>query len=95
MEVRNFNKVIVNAVDYGDLKVFALALCEAMEQGKRYLLRTAASLVKVMGGISICDISGKCGGGRHPQGGSRDIAGSISGIRYTEYNGKWAVPYCL
>ena len=32
MEVRNFNKVIVNAVDYGDLKVFALALYEAMEQ---------------------------------------------------------------
>ena len=30
MEVRNFNKVIVNAVDYGDLKVFVLALYEAM-----------------------------------------------------------------
>lgn len=43
MEVRNFNKVIVNAVDYGDLKVFALALYEAMEQGKRFLFRTAAS----------------------------------------------------
>ncbi|MFR2693402.1 MAG: four-carbon acid sugar kinase family protein [Enterocloster bolteae] len=42
MEVRNFNKVIVNAVDYGDLKVFALALYEAMEQGKRFLFRTAA-----------------------------------------------------
>ena len=52
MEVRNFNKVIVNAVDYGDLKVFALALYEAMEQGKRFLFRTAASLVKVMGGIT-------------------------------------------
>ena len=42
MEVRNFNKVIVNAVDYGDLKVFALALYEAMGQGKRFLFRTAA-----------------------------------------------------
>ena len=52
MEVRNFNKVIVNAVDYGDLKVFALALYEAMGQGKRFLFRTAASLVKVMGGIT-------------------------------------------
>ena len=52
MEVRNFNKVIVNAVDYGDLKVFALALYEAMGEGKRFLFRTAASLVKVMGGIT-------------------------------------------
>lgn len=52
MEVRDFNKVIVNAVDYGDLKVFALALYEAMEQGKRFLFRTAASLVKVMGAIT-------------------------------------------
>ena len=52
MEVRNFNKVIVNAVDYGDLKVFALALYETMGQGKRFLFRTAASLVKVMGGIT-------------------------------------------
>ncbi len=32
----------VTALWYGSLKVFALALCEAMEQGKRYLLRTAA-----------------------------------------------------
>ncbi|MCI6125724.1 hypothetical protein [Enterocloster clostridioformis] len=68
----------VTALWYGNLKVFALALCEAMEQGKRYLLRTAASLVKVMGGISICDISGKCGGGCRPSGDSGDIAGAVS-----------------
>ena len=51
----------VTALWYGNLKVFALALCEAMEQGKRYLLRTAASLVKVMGGISICIFPGNVG----------------------------------
>lgn len=52
MEVRDFNKVVVNAVDYGDLKVFALALYQAMNEGKRFLFRTAASLVKVLGGIT-------------------------------------------
>ena len=47
-----FNKIIVNAIGYGDLKVFCLALYRAMDQGKRFLFRTAASLVKVIGGIA-------------------------------------------
>ena len=50
--VRDFNKVVVNAVDYCDIKVFAIALYRAMKQGKHYMFRTAAGLVKVMGGIS-------------------------------------------
>ena len=49
---QDFCKVVVNAVDYGDLKVFALALYRVMEQGKQFLFRTAASLVKVMGGVT-------------------------------------------
>lgn len=52
MEVSGFNKIIVNAIGYGDLKVFCLALYRAMDQGKRFLFRTAASLVKVIGGIA-------------------------------------------
>lgn len=52
MKVHDFHKVVVNAVDYGDLKVFALALYRAMGQGKRFLFRTAASLVKVLGGVT-------------------------------------------
>lgn len=49
--VSDFGKVVVNAVCYADLKVFVIALMQAMAQGKRYLFRSAASLVRVLGGI--------------------------------------------
>ena len=52
MRAERFQKVIVNAVDEADLKVFAVALYRAMEKGKTFLLRTAASLVKMMGGVT-------------------------------------------
>ena len=52
MTVENFNKVIVNAVDYCDLKVFCTALYRTMEKGKTFLFRSAASLVKVIGGVT-------------------------------------------
>jgi len=52
LAVSNFNKVCVNAIDYCDLKVFGVAFYSAMEKGKRFILRTAAGLVKVLGGIS-------------------------------------------
>ena len=52
MAVTGFNKVCVNAVDYCDVKVFAVALYRAMAQGKTFLFRTAAGLVKVVGGIT-------------------------------------------
>lgn len=51
LKVNNFNKIIVNAIDYTDITVFALALIKAVKQGKRFLFRSAASLVRVMGGI--------------------------------------------
>lgn len=50
--VKDFNKIVVNAADYCDIKVFSIALYRAMKQGKHYMFRTAAGLVKVMGGIS-------------------------------------------
>lgn len=52
MAVTGFNKVCVNAVDYCDVKVFAVALYRAMARGKTFLFRTAAGLVKVVGGIT-------------------------------------------
>ena len=52
MAVTDFGKVCVNAVDYCDVKVFAVALYRAMAQGKTFLFRTAAGLVKVVGGIT-------------------------------------------
>ena len=52
MEVTGFNKIIVNAIDYADIKVFCIALFRAMARGKVFLFRTAAAIVKVMGGVS-------------------------------------------
>lgn len=52
LQVENFNKVIVNAVDYVDVKVFAIALLKAMAQGKNFMFRTAAAFTKVIGGVA-------------------------------------------
>ncbi|MCC8060890.1 MAG: hydroxyacid dehydrogenase [Clostridiales bacterium] len=52
MGVKDFNKIIVNAVDYVDLKVFCTALYRAMAKGKVFMFRTAAAIVKVMGGVT-------------------------------------------
>ena len=51
MAVNDFNKIIVNAVDYADVKVFCTALYRAMAKGRVFMLRTAAAIVKVLGGI--------------------------------------------
>ena len=51
MGVTGFNKVIVNAVDYADVKVFCTALYRAMAKGKVFMFRTAArAIVKGDGG---------------------------------------------
>lgn len=52
MEVNDFNKIIVNAIDYVDVKVFCVALYRAMAKGKTFMFRTAAAIVKVMGGVT-------------------------------------------
>ena len=49
--VNGFNKVIVNAVDYVDVKVFSIALLQAMAKGKTFMFRTAAAFTKVIGGV--------------------------------------------
>lgn len=53
MAVEGFNKIVVNAVDYVDVKVFAVALIQAMAKGKNFMFRTAAAFTKVIGGV--CD----------------------------------------
>lgn len=52
LAVRNYGKVVVNAVDACDLKIFCTCLYRAMAQGRRYLFRTAAGFVKEFAGIS-------------------------------------------
>lgn len=44
--------ICVDAADYIDLKVFAVALYRALARGRRFVFRTAAGLVRVLGGIS-------------------------------------------
>ena len=51
LNVDNFNKVVVNALDEIDLKVFVIALIKALNLNKRFIFRTAASFVKVFGAI--------------------------------------------
>lgn len=52
LSIQDFNKIIVNAIDYIDVKVFCVALYRAMAKGKNFMFRSAAALVKVMGGVS-------------------------------------------
>ncbi|MGG2090764.1 four-carbon acid sugar kinase family protein [Priestia aryabhattai] len=52
VQVKHFNKVVVNAVDEVDVKIFTIALVQAMNQGKNFLFRSAAALPKVIGGVT-------------------------------------------
>ncbi|MGB8455672.1 MAG: four-carbon acid sugar kinase family protein [Anaerocolumna sp.] len=52
MKVNQFNKVIVNALDYQDVFVFCIALYKALDKGKNFMFRTAASFIKIMGGFT-------------------------------------------
>lgn len=52
LAVEDFGKVIVNSLCYDDVKVFVTACLRAMAKGKRFLFRSAAAVVKVLGGVS-------------------------------------------
>ncbi|MFJ8066024.1 four-carbon acid sugar kinase family protein [Psychrobacillus sp. NPDC096426] len=52
LQVTDFNKVIVNAVDYVDVEIFVITLVKAMKAGKQFMFRSAAALTKVIGGVS-------------------------------------------
>lgn len=52
LSVHDFGKIIVNAADDCDVRVFAAALYRAMAKGKNYMIRCAAALVKAMGNVS-------------------------------------------
>ncbi|MFM1655743.1 four-carbon acid sugar kinase family protein [Brevibacillus sp. B_LB10_24] len=51
LQVSGFNKIVVNAVDDVDVKIFAIALIRAIRSGKNFAFRSAASFAKVIGGI--------------------------------------------
>lgn len=48
LNVSTFNKIIVDSVNYYDLKIFAICFLRAIYFGKEYIIRGAASLVKVL-----------------------------------------------
>ena len=52
MQVRDYGRVVVNAIDACDLKIFCTCLYRAMAGGRRFIFRTAAGFVKEFGGIS-------------------------------------------
>ncbi len=56
LAARDFNKIILDAVDYVDVKVFAIAFLRALAKGKNYLLRSAAA---IRGCLAACP-PGRC-----------------------------------
>lgn len=50
--VKNFGKVIVNSIDYVDVKVFAVSYIRAVRKGKEFMLRSAAAITKILGGVA-------------------------------------------
>ncbi|WP_078544833.1 four-carbon acid sugar kinase family protein [Litchfieldia alkalitelluris] len=52
LAVEHFNKVVVNAIEESDVRIFSIALIAAIQKGKRFIFRTAAAFTKVIGDIS-------------------------------------------
>ena len=51
MSVHGFGKIVVNSETYDDLKVFCYALYLAMGEGRQFMIRSAAGIVKTLGCI--------------------------------------------
>jgi uncharacterized protein YgbK (DUF1537 family) len=52
MRVSDNQRVVVNATGYIDLEIFVLGLLKAEEAGKRFLIRSSASFVKIRGAVT-------------------------------------------
>jgi uncharacterized protein YgbK (DUF1537 family) len=52
LKAEKFGKVIFNALDYQDIAVCCAALCRALDAGKKFIIRSAAAIPKVLGGVS-------------------------------------------
>ncbi len=100
-KVSNFGKVVVNAIDYCDVKVFCIALIKVIEKGKRFIFRSGSALTKVLGGVSdrglltrdeLIKGDGKTGGliivGSHVQKTTEQLEElkSCSFVRFIEFN---------
>lgn len=52
METNEFNKIIVNAVSYDDIRIFLAGYIKATSEGKNFIFRSAAAIPKLLGGVS-------------------------------------------
>jgi uncharacterized protein YgbK (DUF1537 family) len=52
LSVNGFVKIILNALDYDDIRVFCAALYQALDKGKHFMIRSGAAIPKILGGIS-------------------------------------------
>lgn len=59
LSLKNFDKLIVNALNYNDLKVFITCFEDIYNQNKNYIFRTAASFVRIIGGIKEKELLNK------------------------------------
>ena len=50
--VQNFGKITVDSLTYEDVQVFAIAYYRALRKGKNFLIRSAAALVRILGGVT-------------------------------------------
>lgn len=57
--LEGFEKLVVNATCYSDLKVFCVSFLEAVAKGKRFISRSAAAWPKILGGVITTDLLGR------------------------------------
>ncbi len=76
LAVHDFQKVIVNATTYEDVKVFLTGYLKAVVLGKRFMFRTAAAVPKLLGGISDRALLEREDFGKRAQAGGLVIVGS-------------------
>lgn len=51
-KVEGFNKIIVNVIDYVDVKVFIIVFIWVVNSGKEFMFRSVVVIIKVFGGVS-------------------------------------------
>ena len=49
--LHDFGKIVVNSTSYADVAVLCSALLQALDMGRHYIIRGAASVARVLGGI--------------------------------------------
>lgn len=98
---QDYTRFVVNAASYADVKLFAAAVYRALAAGKRFIFRTAASLVRELGGVSArplltrgelmadgCGNGGVIVVGSHTEKTTRQLQElrKLPGIEFVEFN---------